>query len=202
MPMDVDQSPLANARPVGEMSLVEISEQLDKVTSWMEAERVKEREARQTYQQVAQQVEASIAKIRTYAQQLVDTHTRRINAFSGILGREPAPVAKPTRTYTKRAPSEGGTGRLNIGDAIMSIWADSRFKEPMTTDEISEALGDVGYKSNAAPTSLKSSINQSLAKLSRAGQITRYRSDGERIPSRDSKSRARKYVASSLAGDE
>ena len=91
---------------------------------------------------------------------------------------------------------------MNIGDAILAIWTLSGYQRPLTTEEIGDALPETGYKSNAAPTSLKSSINQSLAKLCRSGAIIRYRSDGVRISARDTRSRARKYLASAQASDE
>src|SRR5262245_6431335 len=75
-------------KPVGEMNLVEIAEQLEKVTSWIEAQRVKEREARVIYQAVAQQVESAVTQIRGYAQQLVDAQQRKISSFSGMLTKE------------------------------------------------------------------------------------------------------------------
>jgi hypothetical protein len=53
----------------------------------------------------------------------------------------------------------------------------------------------VGYKTDAAPASLRSSVNQALAKLCRVGTIVRLRADGSVIPPKDKTSRARKYLA-------
>ncbi len=208
MALETDRPSFLNGKPVGDMTLVEISEQLDRVTAWMEAERVKEREARTVYQQVAQQVEGALSHIRSYAQQLVDTHSRRVSAFSGLLsqnGQNGQNGRHAARSESRRpaasAPAARGS-RTNIADAILHIWTIDRYKEQLTTDEISEALADTGYKTKAAPTSLKSSINQSLAKLCRTGHITRFRSDGTRIDIGDTNSRARKYIASILVDDE
>src|SRR5262245_39279043 len=75
---EAEHMPFSTTKPVNEMNLVEIAEQLEKVTSWIEAQRVKEREARVIYQSVAQQVESAVGQIRTYAQQLVDAQQRKI----------------------------------------------------------------------------------------------------------------------------
>lgn len=184
------------------MNLVEIAEQLERVTSWIEAQRVKEREARVIYQAVAQQVEGAVGQIRTYAQQLVDAQQRKVSSFGSMLTKDQ--VQSLQSRAARPAPSAGrnGKGKMNIADAILSIWSLDQYHESLTTEEIGEALPETGYKSNAAPTSLKSSINQALAKLCRSGQVVRFRSDGSRIPARDNKSRARKYIAASLAGEE
>jgi hypothetical protein len=199
--------PFLAGKPVNEMSLVEIAEQLEKVTSWIEAQRVKERDARTVYQQVAQQVESSVSQIRQYAQQLVDAQNRKVSSFSGMLNKDQS--RNGISNQGRRSGSGGGGtpprasgGKMNIADAILAIWSLDRHQDQLTTEEISDALPETGYKSNAAPTSLKSSINQALAKLCRAGQVIRYRSDGTRISPRDNKSRARKYIAAHLAGDE
>ncbi len=202
--MSDDRLPFLSNRPVSEMSLVDIAEQLDKVTSWIEGQRVQEREARAQYTQVAQRVEAAIAQIRQYAQELIQAQNRKVSSFSGMLGRQPAPAGGSARGRGAARRDEDGArgGKMNISDAILAIWSLDRYQEQLTTEDIGEALPQTGYKSNAAPTSLKSSINQALAKLCRSGQVIRFRSDGSRISPRDNKSRARKYIAASLAGDE
>jgi YesN/AraC family two-component response regulator len=197
-----EQQPFSTAKPVNEMNLVEIAEQLEKVTSWIEAQRVKEREARVIYQSVAQQVEGAVQQIRHYAQQLVDAQHRKVSSFSGMLTKEQTQSLQARSSRPASIPSHNGRGKMNIADAILSIWSLDRFHEALTTEEIGEALPETGYKSNAAPTSLKSSINQALAKLCRSGQVIRFRSDGTRIPARDNKSRARKYISANLAGEE
>jgi len=184
------------------MNLIEIAEQLEKVTSWIEAQRVKERDARVIYQSVAQQVESSVQQIRSYAQQLVDAQQRKISSFSGMLTKEQVQALQSKASRPAGATTRNGKGKMNIADAILAIWSLDRFREALTTEEIGDALPETGYKSNAAPTSLKSSINQALAKLCRAGQVVRFRSDGTRISARDNKSRARKYIAASLAPEE
>lgn len=209
-------STIPGSKPVSEMTLIEISEQLERVTSWIEAERVKEREARAAYQAVATQVEARIQQIRKYAEDLVSAHGRKLNAFSGMLGRMPEAIEMPSFGGSKPArnghskpvsvsvsgASSGSDERRNLADFIESIWSLPRYREALTTEEIAEALPDTGYQTTAAPNSIKSSINQSLAKLCQAGRVVRLRADGSRISARDLTSRARKYIASSLAPDE
>jgi hypothetical protein len=197
-----EQLPFSTSKPVNEMNLVELAEQLERVTSWIEAQRVKEREARVIYQAVAQQVEGAVQQIRTYAQQLVDAQQRKISSFSGMLTKDQAAALQARGSRSAAGATRNGKGKMNIADAILSIWSLDRFREPLTTEEIGEALPETGYKSTAAPTSLKSSINQALAKLCRGGQVIRFRSDGSRIPARDNKSRARKYIAATLAPEE
>jgi hypothetical protein len=166
---------------------------------------VREREARAVYQVVATEVEGAVHQIRQYAQQLVDAQNRKISSFSGMLTKDQAQAqarqGRPQNGSVQHGP-RSSRGKMNIADAILAIWSLDRYKEALTTEEIGDALPDTGYKSSAAPTSLKSSINQALAKLCRSGQVIRYRSDGSRISARDNKSRARKYLAADLASDE
>lgn len=200
-----ERLPFLAGKPVNEMTLVDIAEQLEKVTSWIEAQRVKEREARAAYTAVAQQVESSVSQIRQYAQQLVDAQNRKVSSFSGMLRNDPGRSNNGTanrRQSSGTGPGRPTAGKMNIAEAILAIWSLDRYQEQLTTEEIGDALPETGYKSNAAPTSLKSSINQALAKLCRSGQVIRFRSDGSRISARDNKSRARKYIAAQLAGDE
>lgn len=192
-----EPSPFAGSKPVDEMTLVEISEQLERVTSWIEAQRVREREARAAYQAVATQVDANVTNIKAYAQSLVESQRRRLNSFDGLLGsrreEEKAPGAHRNGTAPRsRTPVPEPK---NIAEAIMAIWTSGYQNDALTTDEIAAALPKIGYKSDAAPASLKSSVNQALAKLCRTAKIVRYRSDGTRIPIKDNKSRARKYLA-------
>jgi DNA-binding GntR family transcriptional regulator len=53
----------------------------------------------------------------------------------------------------------------------------------------------VGYESKAAPRSLRSAVNQALAKLSRDGKVQKYRQDGSVIAKNEPRARARKYRA-------
>lgn len=197
-----ERLPFIENKPISEMSLVEVAEQLEKVTSWIEAQRVREREARNAYQAIATVVEANIREIRKYGQALYDLQHKRMTSFQGLLGHSngsPAPLGggKPGRQETAAM-----SPKKNIAEAILAIWDLEKFREPLTTEDITDALPDVGYKSTAAPTSLKSSINQALAKLCRQAKVVRYRSDGSRIPIRDTKSRARKYMAARHAPEE
>ncbi|MDX2146952.1 MAG: hypothetical protein SFZ23_05470 [Planctomycetota bacterium] len=188
--------------PVDQMSLVEIAEQLEKVTSWIEAQRVREREARNAYQAIATEVEEQVTQIRAYAQRLVDSQRRRLTSFDGLLGRrieEEPPVSSRASSNGHSSRSNGTVATAvmpkNIAEAILAIWTNGHLTEALTTDEIAETLPKIGYKSSAARASLKSSVNQALAKLCRTGHVVRFRSDGTRIPIKDNKSRARKYMA-------
>lgn len=190
-----DPIPFSTDKPIGELSLVEIAEQLEKVTGWMEAQRVREREARAVWQTVSQQTEASIQKIREYAQELVKHQHRKMTSFDGLLGTRQE--VKPLSTSSGRpgARSPGKVIPKNIAQAILDIWSLDKYGEALTTEEIAGALPDTGYKTGAAPTSLKSSVNQALAKLCRVGTVVRLRADGSPIPPKDKTSRARKYLA-------
>jgi hypothetical protein len=195
----------ADGKQPSQMSLVEIAEQLQRVTSWIEGERVKEREARQVYETVRQQVESNIAQIKAYTQDLMRQQQLKMNSFAGLIGQKNEAPAQPgpsiRKPYANGALAAGQRPK-NLADAIAAIWHIEKYGEPLTTEEIGDALGDVGYKSDAAPASLKSSINQALAKLCRVGRVIRLRADGSRIPIKDTSSRARKYIAAYRLPDE
>lgn len=183
-------------KPVAELSLVEVAEQLERVTGWIEAQRVREREARSVWQVVSQETEGNIQKIRDYAQELVKHQHRKMTSFDGLLGVRPE--IKPLQNGNGMKPNGRPTSKAaprNIAQAILEIWSLERFTDPLTTEEIAEALPSTGYRTEAAPASLKSSVNQALAKLCRVGTVVRLRADGSPIPPRDKTSRARKYVA-------
>lgn len=192
--------PFDAERPVGDLSMVELAQQLEQVTAWIEAQRVREREARSVYQVVANEVEANIAQIKDYAERLMQAQQRKMMSFNGLLGTPATVEPKPMVEVTLGRPSvpslrpRGGAPK-NISDAILAIWSMDRYAEPLTTEEIAEALPEVGYESEAAATSLRSSINQALAKLCRVGRVVRFRSDGSQIDIGDHTSRARKYLA-------
>lgn len=196
---------VSDGKQPSQMGLVEIAEQLQRVTSWIEGERVKEREARQSYETVRQQVEGNIAQIKAYTQELMRQQQLKMNSFAGLIGQKPEAPSQPASSGGKKGHSNGaasGQRPKNLADAIAAIWQMDKYAEPLTTEEIGEALGEVGYKSDAAPTSLKSSINQALAKLCRVGRVIRLRADGSRIPIKDTSSRARKYIAAYRLPDE
>jgi hypothetical protein len=204
------RSAWAAEKTARDMSLVEIAEQLERVTSWIEAERVKEREARAVYDAVRQAVEANIKDIRERAGALVQEQRRRMVSFDGLLGQRTPQAASMSEAKPqgrgsrggKSAGEGGGSGKKNITDAILEIWDQERWHQPLTTDEIAEALEDVGYKTTAAPRSLKSAVNQSLAKLCRQGKVFKYRLDGTRISDRESGARARRYMSARASPEE
>lgn len=202
-PENMDQS-IAELKPAAEMTLVEIAESLEKVTSWIEAQRVRERDARAAYQAISTEVEANVQRIRQYAQQLLEQQRRKVASFDGLLGVEVPAAAANGRAHASARTLSNGTPNgaslpepRNIAEAILGIWNVGRHDQPLTTEEIAAALPEVGYRSDAATTSLRSSVNQALAKLCRVGRVVRFRNDGSRIPIRDTKSRARRYLAAS-----
>jgi len=183
--------PFEGLGAVREMKLPEIAAQMEHITSWIEAERVEEREARRVYQVVADRVNERIDRIKAFGQELMREQARRMQSFDGLLGTQtdvpPDPFATSPRTPKK-----------NISEAIVAVWALPDYDEPLTTEEIAEALPDVGYESKAAPRSLKSSLNQALAKLCRDGRVARFRMDGSIIDANETKARARKYMLTSM----
>lgn len=191
--------PFATDRPVSELSLVEVAEQLEKVTGWIEGQRVREREARTVYAIVQQQTDLNIKKIRDYAQDLVKHQQKKMNSFNGMLGVQPEVKPMNGSSSSRSAGSRSSNGSSptpkNIGQAILAVWGPNYHEEALTTEEIAAALPQVGYRTDAAPSSIKSSVNQALAKLCRVGTIVRLRADGSPIPPKDKTSRARKYLA-------
>jgi hypothetical protein len=185
--------PFDNSKPIPEMSITEIGGALENVTRWIENERVREREARKVYDAVATEVESKVATIRAYAERLLKANREKMAAFDGLLGVKPASTPAPTK-YGRHAPAYLAEPK-NLGEAILSVWQQDRFAEPLTTDELADAVKSIGYETSAAPASLKSSINQALAKLCKVGRVIRYRADGSMIDSKDKSSRARKYLA-------
>ena len=190
---------IGGERSSAEMSLVEIAQQLEQVTSLIEAERVREREARQAYKAVAEQVEVNVAQIRARARDLLAEQRRRMSSFDGLIGNGPGGGANGAEGRVRAASqseAKPSGKKLNLADAILMIWARGGYTEPLTTEEISGALGDVGYSSKASDRSLKSTMNQALAKLCRDRKLRRYRIDGTEIAATDRKSRARRYMPS------
>ncbi len=187
--------PFDGGRPIENMSLTEIAQALEQVTGWIEAQRSIERDARAQWQAIAQEVESKVSKIREYAQELVRHQQRRMASFDSFLGAK-------METKPQSPHGHGSAGRpaskappRNLAQAIVEVWGLDKFSEPLTTEEIAAALPEVGYKTDAAPASLRSSVNQALAKLCRVGTIVRLRADGSVIPPKDKTSRARKYLA-------
>lgn len=176
------------------LSLVQIAERLERVTTQIEAERSRERDARAVYRQVADQVEASITSIKAGAAELVREQQRRLNSFDSMLGRSSRAdgEAQPENFGSSRRRSPLDTP-ANIGEAILRLWTLPEYDEPLSTDQIADALPAVGYDSKAAPRSLRSAVNQALAKLCRDGRVEKYRQDGTIIGRHESGARARRY---------
>jgi hypothetical protein len=82
----IEELPFLHEKPVGEMSLTDIAQALEKVTGWIEAQRSIEREARVHYQAIAQECEGKVSRIREYAQELVRHQQRRMASFDTFLG--------------------------------------------------------------------------------------------------------------------
>lgn len=193
MTIDSKTLPFDPSRSVTDLNLMEVAEQLDQIGGWIEHERQRETEARRIFETTVRDVESKVHAIRGYAEKLMEQHRRKMSAFDGLLGKSSPrnPLAR-VATFPKAAASKEPR---NLGEAIVSIWTLDRYAEPMTTEEIAEALADVGYESDAAATSLRSSINQALAKLCKVGRIVKFRADGSQISPKDHTSRARKYLA-------
>lgn len=186
------------SRPAGQLSMVELSSQLERITSWIEAERSREREARSAYEAVRSDVDASIRRIKAYAQDLVSAQQRKISSFQGLLdgSKDGAGVSKGGGRADKRDPL---AAPRNLGEAILAVWDLPGQGEPIGTEEIGALLGEVGYTTKASASSIKSSVNQALAKLTRDGLVLRIRSDGSVIPAKDTTARARKYLSARYA---
>lgn len=180
-------------RPLSDLTLVEIARELETVTSRIEAERERERQARAVYQAVASDVEAKIRHIREQAEALVEEQRRRMSSFDGLLGRKTQTAAQVEPK--PHAAEETDENQRSLGPAILRVWTLEKYRRPLTTDQIVAALKEVGYQTRAAPRSLKSALNQTLAKLCREGKIKKYRLDGQPIDPGDSTSRARRYMA-------
>lgn len=189
--------PFDVSRPVSELSMVEVAEQLDQVAAWIETERQREAEARAVYDAVARDVDGRVRAIRSFAERLLEQHKKKLNAFDGMFSKSAAAPRAPLGRSASfpKIPQPGSNAPKNLAEAIVSIWTLDRYSEPMTTEEIAEALADVGYESDAASTSLRSSINQALAKLCKVGRVVKFRADGSQISPKDHTSRARKYLA-------
>lgn len=181
----------AGSTDLSSLTLVQIAERLERVTSLIEAERSREREARAEYKQVADQVEARIVAIKAEASVLVREQQRRMSTFDGLIGGG----AGARGDSERRRGSGDADSPANIADAIVRLWSLPEYDEPLTTEEIVSALPAVGYESKAAPRSLRSAVNQALAKLCRDGRIQKYRQDGSVIGRNEPRARARKYMA-------
>jgi hypothetical protein len=179
---------------VAELTMVEIAEHLDRIPGLIEAERRREAEAREVYEAVARDSEQRARLIREYAEKLLEQHKRKMSAFDGMLSRPAVVTPRAPLGRTATFPKSAAAPK-NLAEAIVSIWALDRYSEAMTTEEIAEAIKDVGYESDAAETSLRSSINQALAKLCKVGRVVKFRADGSPISPKDHTSRARKYLA-------
>ncbi|HYE03369.1 MAG TPA: hypothetical protein VD963_09060 [Phycisphaerales bacterium] len=191
---------IPDGRQVTDLSFVEIAERLDQVTRLIEAQRVSERQARAAYRAVADEAEKNIAAIRDQARALVSEQRRRMASFDGMLSPEAA-GATSTRPASNGAlrevkPNTGRGGKMSLTDAILRVWEEGHHDAPLTTEEIAGALRDVGYSTKASARSLKSTMNQALAKLCRDRKLKRYRIDGTEISTTDTRSRARRYMAS------
>ena len=197
---DFEAPEWADDTAVGSLTLVQVAERLEKITAWIEAERVQEREARAAYKVIADRVEARVRDIRGYAEALLAEQRRRMNSFSGLIERrspEPLPASMVEPSPVPRIAAD--PGRRTFTDALLTVWTLDDYKSPLTTEQIVEGLAAVGYESRAAPRSFRSALNQALAKLCREGKVLKYRMDGSKIPDVDRLSRARRYMAATVA---
>jgi len=183
--------------PMGELSqisMIELAKRLDGITAAIEAQRARERQARQAYLKVREEVEAQIERIRSDAALLVREHDRRIRSFDGMIGGRDKGLGDPIAELKPGTDIDVPNARpRTIEEAILRIWSLERYCEPLTTEQIALALPEVGYESKAAARSLRSTVNQALAKLSRDGRIRKYRMDGTPLPEDQPDARARRY---------
>jgi hypothetical protein len=201
--------PLDDHRAPSGLSLVEIAERLERITAAIEVERAKEREARRAYREIAEQVDGRVQAIRAHAQSLVQEQRRKMVSFDGMFaasngkGMHSIHEVKAGTDMSASGGSVGfggglgsggGVGRMSINEAVLKVWSLTNQCSPMTTEEIARALPMVGYSTRAAPRSIKSTLNQALAKLCRDRKIRRFRTDGTEIRPEDTHSRARKYL--------
>lgn len=180
--------PSAQTPSVEEMTLVDIATELESLTRSIEAERAKERRARAEYEQVASEVNEACGQLRERARLLMAEQRKRMSGFDGLVNRDRRTAqieAKPLQ-------------RMTMPAAILAIWDVDGYDRPLTTDEIADGLEIVGYETHAAPRSLKSSINQTIAKLCNAHKLAKYRSDGTPLEDVDG-ARARRYLRADLA---
>ncbi len=207
----IDSLPLADGRAVSELSLVEIASRLEKITSTIEEQRSRERAARKAYKSVADDADREIERIREYARVLLLEQRRRVESFSGMLSRTTEPLPPPGGSRDLRElklngpidpahhdrsspPFNPADARMSISEAMLKIWSVDKYNRTLTTEEIASALIEIGYTSKASPRSMKSTLNQVLAKLCRERRIRRFRTDGQEIDAADTHSRARKYL--------
>lgn len=173
------------SRDPRDMTLVEIAGELESITAAIEQERAREREARTEYESIAEDVQAKVRVIRDRAKWLVEEQRRRISGFDGML----SPGKNSGAPLTEIKPNR----RRTMPDAILAIWTDGGYDVPLTTEQIAQGLEEIGYQSKAAPRSLKSSINQTIARLCKSGQLLKYRADGTPLQDTDGV-RARRYL--------
>ncbi len=206
-----DAGVLPDQRPAAELSLVEIAERLERITRAIEAEREKERAARRIYNAAAERVEANVSRIRGYAQSLVNEQRRRMVSFDGMFvngggngvgggvggngGGSHHLTASEPKAFVHAFDPHGESRRMSIGDAVLRVLNRVNAGQLLTTEEIAAGLGGVGYSTRAVQRSLKSALNQALAKLCRDRLVRRFRTDGTEISAEDGHSRARKYLA-------
>jgi len=190
-----DVEPQVTADSLRDMTMQELAVRLERVTARIEVERAKEREARAVYERLASEVKTRVDEIRSEATLLVDEQRRRLASFGGFVDEKPAPLPPPERFASKVEPKPDRRSKpRTLEDAILEIWAGGHKHSPLTTDEIAHALPEVGYESKAAWRSLKSTVNQALAKLCNGGKMSKFRIDGSPLPESNPNLRARRYM--------
>lgn len=189
-----DVEPQVTADSLRDMTMQELAARLERVTARIEVERAKEREARAAYERLASEVKSRVDAIRSEATLLVDEQRRRLASFGGFVDAEPpAPAFERFASKVEPKPDRRSKPRT-LEDAILAIWAGGHKSSPLTTDEIAHALPVVGYESKAAWRSLKSTVNQALAKLCNGGKMSKFRIDGSPLPESNPNLRARRYM--------
>ncbi|TVQ64023.1 MAG: hypothetical protein EA378_00240 [Phycisphaerales bacterium] len=183
-----DELPFDSSRHPRSLSDDQLRQELEQASGWIERERAEERAARLAYRTIADRVDRRISAIRRRQREIQGEHDRRLST-SRVLSSDHVRELKPGREM--RHP--------NLAEAVLAIWTLDAYCEPMTTSEIAAALPDVGYHSQAAPRSLRSTINQALTRLCREGRVRKFRMDGSPLDDADPNARARRYMPAQVA---
>ena len=195
--MASDSEPQHSPEPLRDpssMTLVEIAEELEAAASRIETSRAVEREARARYQATADECIEHIERIKTRIAALVAEQHRKTSPIDGLSRNADAAGSMVEAKTGGSLPPRQGPVRT-LADAILRVWDQTPEPEPLTTAQILDLLPSVGYRSRAAPKSLKSSLNQVIAKLCQSGELVKFRSDGTRLESDGEGVRARKYLS-------
>ncbi len=177
------------------LSLTELAARLESITRQIEAERNRERKAREQWEEVARDAQERIREIRVLAAKLLEEQRRRVAAFEHLAGDAPSEFSlSEIKPFDRDRPR-------TIDEAVMAVWALDDARMPLTSEVVTERLHLTGYETRAAPKSLRSTVNQAIARLCQSGRLLKLRGDGTHLDSSNPAARARKYVPARLQED-